>query len=67
VTKKFAFSETPLAVYESEAVIKLPLKIDATASKGERTLKAKLRVQACDDKACYKPDTLVTSIPVTVK
>lgn len=67
VTKKFAFSETPLAVYESEAVIKLPLKIDGAASKGARVIKAKLRVQACDDKACYKPDTLETSIPVTVK
>jgi hypothetical protein len=67
ITKKFAFSETPLAVYESEAVITLPLKIDGAASKGARHLSAKLRVQACDDKACYKPDTLETSIPVTVK
>jgi thiol:disulfide interchange protein DsbD len=67
ITKKFAFSETPLAVYETEAVVKLPLKIAATASKGARSLNAKLRVQACDDKACYKPDTLQTSIPLTIK
>ena len=67
ITRKFAFSETPLAVYEGEATIKLPLKIASTASKGARTLSAKVRVQACDDKACYKPGTLETTIPVTVK
>jgi thioredoxin:protein disulfide reductase len=67
ITKKFAFSETPLAVYEHEAVITLPLKIAGTASKGARALNAKLRVQACDDKACYKPDTLETSIPLTIR
>lgn len=67
ITRKFAFSEMPLAVYEKEAVVKLPLKIAGTASKGARNLSAKLRVQACDDKACYKPDTLETSIPLTIK
>jgi DsbC/DsbD-like thiol-disulfide interchange protein len=67
VTKKFAFADKPLAVYEGEAAIKLPLKVESTASKGAHTLNAKLRVQACDDKACYKPSTIETSIPVTVK
>jgi DsbC/DsbD-like thiol-disulfide interchange protein len=67
IIKKFAFSETPLAVYENNAVIKLPLKIAGTASQGVRDLKAKLRVQACDDKACYKPSTIETPIAVTVK
>jgi DsbC/DsbD-like thiol-disulfide interchange protein len=67
ITKKFAFDPKPLAVYEGEASIKLPLKVASTASKGEHTLKAKVRVQACDDKACYRPSTIETSIPVTVK
>lgn len=67
VTRKFAFSETPLAVYEGEATIKLPLKIAEKAVKGVRDLKARVRVQACDDKACYKWSMIETSIPVTVK
>lgn len=67
VTKKFAFDPKPLAVYEGEAAIKLPLKIASTASKGVHMLRAKLHVQACDDKACYKPGMIETSIPVTVK
>ena len=67
VTKKFSFSEKPLAVYESEAIIKLPLRAASTATKGAHTLKGKLQVQACDDQACYRPGTIDVSIPVNVK
>lgn len=67
VTKQFAFEKKPLAVYEGEAGIKLPLKIAGNVSPGAHTLRAKLRVQACDDQACYPPRTIDTSIPVTVK
>jgi hypothetical protein len=67
VTRKFAFSKDPLAVYEGETMIKLPLNAAASAQKGARTLKGKLRIQACDEEACYPPRTIETSIPVTVK
>ena len=67
ITKQFAFEKKPLAVYEGEASIKLPLKIASNVSQGAHTLRAKLRVQACDDQACYPPRTIETSIPVTVK
>lgn len=67
VTRKFAFSKDPLAVYEGEALIKLPLTIASNAQKGAHTLKGKLRIQACDEEACYPPRTIETSIPVTIK
>jgi hypothetical protein len=67
VTRKFAFSKDPLAVYEGETEIKLPLSAAANAQKGAQTLKGKLRIQACDEEACYPPRTVETSIPVTVK
>ena len=67
VTRKFSFSNDPLAVYEGETVIRLPLASAADAKKGAQTLKGKLRVQACDDEKCYPPRTLEASIPVTVK
>ncbi|HUQ32802.1 MAG TPA: protein-disulfide reductase DsbD N-terminal domain-containing protein [Pyrinomonadaceae bacterium] len=67
VTRKFAFSKDPLAVYEGETAIKLPLTAAGSAPKGVQTLKGKLRIQACDEEACYPPRTLETSIPVTVK
>jgi DsbC/DsbD-like thiol-disulfide interchange protein len=67
ITKKFKFSEQPLAVYEKEAVINLPLTAAATAPKGERSIQAQLRFQACDDEVCYAPKTLQVQIPVSVK
>jgi hypothetical protein len=67
VSRKFAFSKDPLNVYEGEATIKLPLSAAGNAQKGAHTLKGKLRIQACDEEACYPPRTIETSIPVTIK
>jgi hypothetical protein len=67
VTRKFAFSKDPLAVYEGETAIKLPLSAAGNAQKGAQMLKGKLRIQACDEEACYPPRTIETAIPVTVK
>jgi Disulphide bond corrector protein DsbC len=67
VTRKFAFSKDPLAVYEGETEIKLPLSAATDAQKGAQTLKGKLRIQACDEEACYPPRTVETPIPVMIK
>jgi DsbC/DsbD-like thiol-disulfide interchange protein len=67
VTRKFDFSEQPLKVYEGEVVIKLPLRVEASAAKGEHRLRAKLRTQACDNQACYPPRTIETFIAVNVR
>jgi thiol:disulfide interchange protein DsbD len=67
VKRTFEFAEKPLAVYEGETEIKLPLKAAATAAKGARTLPLKLRVQACDEKACYPPGTLDIPVGLTIK
>jgi hypothetical protein len=67
VTRKFAFSKDPLAVYEGQATIKLPLSATSSAKPGAHTLKGNLRIQACDEEACYPPRTIETSIPVSVK
>ncbi len=67
LSKKFPFAEKPLAVYEGNPAIKVPLSAADSASKGAHTLRAKLRVQACDDKACYPPGTLDAAVQVTVK
>jgi DsbC/DsbD-like thiol-disulfide interchange protein len=67
MTKKFAFAEQPLAVYEKEAVITVPLNVAAGAGRGEKTIPARLRFQACDEQVCYPPKTLQLSIPLSVK
>ena len=65
--KKFAFDPQPLAVYEKEATVNLPLNVDAAATKGARTLRARVRVQPCDDQACYPPRTVETTLELNVK
>jgi len=65
--RTFAFSETPLKVYEGETDLKLRLKADKSATPGKHNLSAKLRVQACDDKVCYAPGAIDVIVPVNVK
>jgi thiol:disulfide interchange protein DsbD len=67
VTKKFSFSEQPIAVYEDEVMIKVPVNAASAARKGEQQLKGKVRFQACDDEVCYPPRNLEATIPVTIK
>ena len=65
--KKFPFSEQPLRVYEGETQLRVMLNAAKNATKGPRTIPAKLNVQACDDTVCYPPGTVDVSIPVTIK
>ncbi|HEY5883992.1 MAG TPA: protein-disulfide reductase DsbD domain-containing protein [Pyrinomonadaceae bacterium] len=67
LNKEFSFSEGPLAVYENEADLKVTLLADAFAKRGQTSIPAKLRIQACDDKVCYPPGTIDVWIPVTVR
>jgi thioredoxin:protein disulfide reductase len=67
LVKTFAFSETPLKVYEGETNLKLRLLADKTAKPGKHNLSATLRVQACDEKVCYAPGALAVTVPVNVK
>ncbi|HYX41835.1 MAG TPA: protein-disulfide reductase DsbD domain-containing protein [Pyrinomonadaceae bacterium] len=66
VSKKFQFAPQPLAVYEHEALIKLPLRAAADAPKGTANLPVQVRVQACDEEKCFPPTTVKTDIPVTI-
>jgi hypothetical protein len=66
VEKKFVFAEKELAVYEGETDLKVTLKSDKTAKKGERSVPARLRVQACDEQVCYPPGSLELTIPVNI-
>ena len=67
LNKKFLFAEKLLAVYEGETELKATIVADKSAKPGERSLSAKLRIQACDEQVCYPPGTLNLSIPVSIK
>lgn len=64
-TQKFEFADEPLAVYEGEAEVKLPLKVGAKT--GQVSLPLSVRVQACDNEKCFPPATLNTGLQITVK
>ncbi len=66
VTRQFHFAPQPLAVYEHEATIRLPLRVNGTAPKGAQSLRAQVSVQACDEEKCFPPTTIATDIPVTI-
>ncbi|MFL6210291.1 MAG: protein-disulfide reductase DsbD domain-containing protein [Pyrinomonadaceae bacterium] len=66
VNKKFQFAPQPLAVYEHEAMIKLPLHASASAPKGAQTLHAQVQVQACDEEKCFPPTIIPADIAVTI-
>ena len=66
VQRKLPFFDKPLSLYEGSVVIKLPVTAAKSAAKGRHTLRTKLRVQHCNDKECFPPQTIDAPIPVTV-
>ena len=66
VKRKLGFEEKPLSLYEGSVQIKLPLRADTGAAKGRHTLRAKIRVQPCNDQACLQPREIDAPIPVTI-
>jgi len=62
--QKFEFADEPLAVYEGQVEVRLPIKV---ASKGSRALPLNVRVQACDHEKCFPPASLKTNVSVEVK
>lgn len=65
--RKFPFAEVPLDVYEGDAVIKFSVRAPREIAAGQHTLRARVRVQPCDDEKCYPPSTIETSLPVTIR
>lgn len=65
-SRKLGFAEKPLSLYEGSVVIKLPLRAEKNALKGRHTLRAKLKVQPCNDEACLPPRDIDAPITVTI-
>ncbi len=62
----FAFSKTPLNVYEDKAVIRMSLTALQTATLGLQHIPLKLRYQACSNEVCLPPVTLDLDAQVNV-
>ena len=65
--QKFEFSTKPLSVFEGKTVLKLNVRAMPAAPAGAQILKGKLTVQACNDQACLRPQTIDVSIPIQVE
>ncbi len=61
---KFAFSETPLDVYEGSTPIFLTLKLSDKLAAGRYSLTGSLQVQACNDQVCLAPSRIAVTIPL---
>jgi ABC-type Fe3+-hydroxamate transport system substrate-binding protein len=66
-TKKFPFADKPLAVYEGDLALKSTIKANTSAPRGEHSMAAVLRVQACDEQVCYPPGQIDLRIPILMK
>ena len=62
----FAFTKTPLNVYQDKVVFRLPLTALADAKLGAQRIPLKLRYQACSNEVCLPPVTLDVDAAVTV-
>lgn len=54
----FAFSKTPLNVYEDNVILRMPVGVAADAPTGAQHIPLKLRYQACNNEVCLPPVTL---------
>src|SRR6266850_1140766 len=61
-----AGQDKPLAVFEHEFAVGIPLKLAPTVPTGELVVPVKLRYQACDANLCYPPTTAQTQWTIKV-
>jgi hypothetical protein len=64
--RTFAFTKTPLNVYEDKVVLRVPLTAQSDAPLGAQHIPLKLRYQACSNEVCLPPVTLDVDAPLTV-
>ena len=66
IERKFAFSETPLFVYEGTTTFLIEGRVDEKASAGGRTLTAAIDYQPCNDQQCLAPTRVSATLTIDV-
>ncbi|SRR5260370_13863434 len=67
LVRKLKFSKTPVAVYEGRTVLRFNITVPASFSSNSAEVKAKLRFQACNDDACFPPQTREVKLWVNIE
>lgn len=63
---RFAFEETPLAVYEGEVRIEALVALPSELPLGAARLAARLEYQACDDRQCLPPTEATATLELVI-
>ena len=64
---RYEYSPSPLLVYSGTVTVVSRFAAPGDATRGQTTLKGKLRYQACTDKMCLAPRTLEFNAPVKIE
>src|SRR5262249_53595061 len=65
-SRKFAFDESPLLVYDGAADVRVPIAAEPGAAPGVQTLGGTVEFQACNDELCLPPAMVQFSVQVRV-
>lgn len=65
--RKFAFSETPINVYEGRVPFTFTVKVPASYKGESVRVTASVRYQACTEEVCYAPKTKTVTLTAKVQ
>jgi len=64
--RTFKFSKKALSVYEGRAILRFNMTVPANYSSGSVDLKARVRLQSCNDEVCFPPKTQEVNLSIGV-
>jgi len=64
---RLAGADKDISTYDGTFEVIVSLTATAQARRGSRSLRGKLRYQACDDKNCFFPQSAGVALPVIIK
>lgn len=64
--RTFKFSKKQLSVYEGQARIKFTVTVPANYAENSANVKARVRLQSCNDEVCFPPKTYDVSLKIDV-
>ena len=66
VMRTFKFSNKQLSVYEGQARLKFSVPIPANYADGSAKIKARVRLQSCNDEVCFPPKNYDLDLKIDV-
>jgi thiol:disulfide interchange protein DsbD len=64
--QKLSFEDTPLLVYDREAIVTLPIEAATSATNGTHALHGTVSFQSCNNEVCLAPASVPFELTVTV-